>query len=135
VKFSFIEKNRRFHKVSMLCALLSVSRSGYYAWRERPISEHRQYDMQLMKLIRELHQGLRRCYGAARVHQELRQRGYPCSRRRINRLMKELGIKASTTGIYAWRPGQHEFYSSTGNQLARMDAPLQAGEQWVGDFT
>jgi putative transposase len=88
-----------------------------------------------MKLIRELHQGFRRCYGAARLHQELRRRGYACSRRRVNRLMRELGIKASITGLYAWRPGQHEFYSSTGNQLSKMDNPTQSGEQWVGDFT
>ena len=119
----------------MLCRLLHVSRSGFYAWRERPISERRQYDRQLMKLIKELHQGLRRCYGAARMHQELRRRGNACSRRRVNRLMREMGIKAMTTGLYAWRPGQHEFYSSTGNQLAKMAAPLQTGEQWVGDFT
>lgn len=135
MKFSFIEKNRQFHKITKLCELLDVSRSGYYAWRERPISDHRQYDMLLMKLIREFHQGLRRCYGAARIHKALRRKGYSCSRRRINRLMREMGIKASTAGLYAWRPGQHEFYSSTGNQLAKLEAPLQPGEQWVGDFT
>ena len=121
--------------MTRLCELLGVSRSGFYAWRERPISQHRQYDMQLMKLILELHQGFRRAYGAARMHQELRRRGYECSRRRINRLMRELGIKASTVGLYVWRPGQHEFYSSTGNQLAKMDKPTEPGEQWVGDFT
>jgi putative transposase len=135
VKFEFIEKNRQFHKVCQLCDLLGVSRSGYYAWRDRPVSQHRQYDMVLMKLIKELHRGYRRVYGAARKHQELRQRGYSCSRRRVNRLMRELGIKASTTGLYAWRPGQHEFYSSTGNQLSQMDYPTQSGEQWVSDFT
>jgi putative transposase len=135
VKFEFIEKNRQFHKVCQLCDLLGVSRSGYYAWRDRPVSQHRQYDMVLMKLIKELHRGYRRVYGAARMHQELRQRGYSCSRRRVNRLMRELGIKASTTGLYAWRPGQHEFYSSTGNQLSQMDYPTQSGEQWVSDFT
>lgn len=121
--------------MTKLCDLLGVSRSGYYAWRERPISEHRQYDMQLMKLIKELHQGYRRAYGAARLHREMRGRGYSCSRRRINRLMRVMGVKASTVGLYAWRPGQHEFYSSTGNQLGELDAPTEAGEQWVSDFT
>lgn len=133
--FEYIEKNRNLHKVTTLCALLGVSKSGYYAWRERPISAHRQYDRQLMKMIRELHQGYRRAYGAARMHQELIKRGYSCSRRRVNRLMRELGIKASTVGLYAWRPGQHEFYTSTGNQLSKMNEPTQIGEQWVGDFT
>lgn len=118
-----------------MCRLLGVSTSGYYAWLERDVSQHRQHDIQLMRLIKELHQGYRRAYGAVRVHQALRQKGYTCSRRRINRLMRELGIKASTTGLYYWNPGQHEFYSATGNQLKLLDKPTQTGEQWVGDFT
>lgn len=118
-----------------LCDLLGVSPSGFYAWRGRPESRHRQYDVKLMGLIKELHQGFRRCYGAARMHQELLKRGYACSRRRINRLMRELGVKASTTGLYAWRPGQHEFYSCAGNQLKAQDKPIARCTQWVGDFT
>lgn len=119
----------------MLCRLLDVSKSGYYAWRERPVSQHRQYDAELKKLIQELHQGYKRAYGAARLHQSLRQKGYVCSRRRINRLMRELGIKASTTGLYVWRPGGQTFYTSAGNKLASMDKPTGLGEQWAGDFT
>lgn len=49
--------------------------------------------------------------------------------------MRELGIKASTTGLYCWRPGHHEFYSSAGNQLAKLGKPESIGEQWVGDYT
>lgn len=91
--------------------------------------------MVLMEAIKELHQGYRRCYGAARVHQALRQKGLICSRRRINRLMRELNIAPKTLGLYAWRPGQHEFYSAAGNQLKHTDKPTGLGEQWVGDFT
>lgn len=99
------------------------------------MSNHRQHDLRLMSAIKELHQGFKRSYGAARVHQSLRQEGLSCSRRRINRLMRELKIKASTTGLYAWRPGQHEFYSATGNQLKFEEKPTSTGEQWAGDFT
>lgn len=133
--FEFIEKNRDQHKVTRLCDLLGVSRSGFYAWRDRPLSAHRHYDAVLKTAITECHQGYRRAYGAARLHQALRQKGFSCSRRRINRLMRELKIKASTTGLYTWRPGQHEFYSATGNQLAQRDKPHGPGEQWAGDFT
>lgn len=49
--------------------------------------------------------------------------------------MRDLGIKASTTGLYAWRAGQHEFYSSTGNQRKGLEKPSAVGEQWAGDFT
>ena len=118
-----------------LCQLYGVSTSGYYAWRNRTVSTHRLYDLTLIGLIKEIHQGYRRCYGAARLHQALLQRGYACSRRRINRLMREIGIKASTTGLYAWRPGAHEFYSATGNQLKHEAAPCEPGRQWAGDYT
>lgn len=112
-----------------------MSRSGYYAWQAREASERDKTDERLKASIRELHQGYRRAYGAPRIHLALRKMGISCSRRRINRLMREMGIKASTTGLYQWRPGQHEFYSGTGNQLAECDEPTGPGQQWAGDFT
>ena len=99
------------------------------------MSDHKAHDLRLMSAIDDLHQGFRRAYGAPRVHQALRQKGFSCSVRRINRLMREMGIKASTTGLYVWTPGKHEFYSSTGNQLASADEACQSGVQWAGDFT
>ena len=87
--------------MSRLCRVLGVSTSGYYAWRKRPASAHRQYDLKLREIMREVHQGHRRSYGAARLHRELVRSGHACSRRRVNRLMREIGIKAATTGLYA----------------------------------
>lgn len=52
--------------------------------------------------------------------------------RRVNRLMREVGIKASTTGLYVWCPGKHAFYSSTGNQLASENKPSEVGKQCLG---
>jgi transposase len=92
--FTFIAKNRQQFGVRRLCQALGVSRSGYYAWQARPASAHRTHDQHLKAAITELHQGFRRCYGAARVHRSLREAGLSCSRRRVNRLMRELGIKA-----------------------------------------
>lgn len=118
-----------------LCDLLGVSRSGFYAWRARQESARRQYDNELKQAIVELHQGFRRAYGARRVHQQLRQKGLPCSVRRVSRLMKEAGVSASTKGLYVWNPGRHEFYTSAGNVLAGEDIAMQEGMHWAGDFT
>lgn len=115
--------------------LYGVSRSGYYAWKSRPESSHRRQDRALKSAITELHQGYCRAYGAPRVHRALRDRGFVCSRRRVNRLMRELGIKASTTGLYQWRPGQHAFYAATGNRLRDQATATGPGQQWAGDFT
>lgn len=121
--------------MSRLCRVLGVSKSGYYAWRNRPPSAHRQYDLKLQEVMGALHQGHRRSYGAARLHRELVRNGHLCSRRRVNRLMREMGIKAATTGLYAWRPGQHALYSDAGNKLSQATTPTAPNQQWVGDFT
>lgn len=118
-----------------MCALYGVSPSGFYAWRKRPPSKRSQEDLRLKEAIRELHQGFRRAYGAPRLHQALRQKGYCCSVRRVNRLMREIGIKASTTGLYRWQPGRAQFYSAAGNQLALAAPATQRRTHWAGDFT
>jgi len=118
-----------------LCALYGVSRSGYYRWRNRGSSLHEQVDETLKQAISELHQGYKRSYGARRVHQELRSKGVSCSVRRVNRLMRELDIKARSTGLYPWRPGQHKFFSGTGNKLAEMGKATELRQQWAGDYT
>jgi len=133
--YELVEKNRTPGNVRRLCDLMGVSRSGFYAWKARPESEHTRYDRELTTAIAELHQGFKRSYGARRVHQELKRAGYTCSVRRVSRLMKTCGIKASTRGLYVWTPGKHEFYSATGNQLAMAECANSIGVQWAGDFT
>jgi transposase InsO family protein len=112
-----------------------VSRSGYYSWRARPESARAQYDSGLSDAIVDLHQGFRRSYGARRVHQALRRKGFSCSVRRIGRLMKALNIQPSTTGLYVWNPGKHAFYEGSGNKLREQGVALCPGMQWGGDFT
>jgi transposase InsO family protein len=130
-----IEGNRTGQPIRRLCKLYGVSPSGYYAWRDRPESQRAQEDGRLGEAITELHQGFRRSYGSRRVHQALRQKGYVCSVRRVNRLMQTLEIKASTIGLYAWQPGRQAFYENTGNNLATSGPAQGPGTHWGGDFT
>lgn len=99
------------------------------------MSARRVHDLRLMEAIKEIHQGFRRTYGARRVHHVLRSEGHECSVRRVNRLMREMGIEARTTGLYPWRPGLHEFYSSVENRLAIDGAAQRIRTQWAGDLT
>jgi len=48
--------------------------------------------------------------------------------------MREMGVKPSTVGLYAWQPGLHEFYSSAGNQLSKESEAMQKGIHCAGDF-
>jgi len=130
-----IAKNRTGRNTRRLCSLLGVSKSGFYTWLERDESERRKHDRRLTDAIVEIHQGFRKAYGARRVHQQLKRRGLSCSVRRVSRLMKAAGIKASSRGLYTWNPGKHEFYSATGNQLGAEPPADTVGTQWAGDFT
>ncbi len=73
-----------------MCQVLEVSRAGYYAWAGRGPSARAQEDVRLLEEIREVHGKSRKCYGAPRVHAELRDdRGKRVGRRRVARLMSE----------------------------------------------
>ena len=60
--FRLIDAERAGYPVAMLCSMLGVSKSGYYAWRSRPPSERRRQDALLTEKIRQIHR-----LGAARL--------------------------------------------------------------------
>jgi putative transposase len=117
-----------------VCALYGVTRVGYYAWRRRGESPRRGQDRRLLSTIRTLFETSRGTYGSPRIHQALRAAGTRVSRRRVERLMREAGLRARAARLYRAIPGLHAFFTSIPNrQLARMTTgPDQV---WVGDIT
>ena len=79
--------------MATLCRLLGVSRSGYYAWRQRPPSARARADQELTRQIRAIHEQSRGTYGAPRIGAELRERGVVCSRKRVARLLRLAGLQ------------------------------------------
>jgi putative transposase len=84
--------NQAMFTVSTMARVLGVSRAGFYAWLNRPASEHAQADAALLKRIRTVHATARETYGSPRVHAELRAGGEKHGRKRIARLMREAGL-------------------------------------------
>ena len=91
--YRFIAAEKVNHPVARLCRVLRVSRSGFYAWCERPSSPRRVADDELLRKILAIHTDSRGTYGVPRIHAELRAQGVRVSRRRVARLMRELGIE------------------------------------------
>jgi putative transposase len=69
--FRFIDAEKAHLPVALLCWMLEVSRSGYYAWRNRPPSRRSREDALLTAKISEIHCRSRETYGSPRVHAEL----------------------------------------------------------------
>src|SRR4051812_11746578 len=87
----FVDAEQANHRVQTMCRLLRVSRSGYYAWRRRELSPWRACDLVLAAEIAVIHDQSDQTYGVPRIHADLSERGVKISRRRVARLLRELG--------------------------------------------
>jgi len=92
MRFAFVEREKVNHSIAMLCRVLRVSCSGYYAWRKRGPSAREQADAALTERIRSIHEQSRQTYGAPRIHAELAGEGVRCGRKRVARLMRAAQI-------------------------------------------
>jgi putative transposase len=91
--YTLIEAQRTSFPIPLMCRILGVSRSGYYAWRERPPSKRVRAEEALTERISRAHRNSRGTYGAPRVHAQLRAEGVRCSRKRVARLMRDAGLQ------------------------------------------
>ncbi len=91
-RFAFIDREKALYDITVLCSLLKVSRSGFYAWTRRPPSARAVADGVLTEQIRTAFDGNRKVYGSPRIHAELADAGVHVGRKRIARLMKAADI-------------------------------------------
>jgi transposase InsO family protein len=124
------------HSVAQLCAALDVTRSGYHAWRKAGPSQRERRDRELAAAIAAQHLAHRGRYGAPRHHRELRARGIRCGGKRVARLMREKGLRASCPRRYVPRTTQSDHDQPIApNRLAEARAPTRPDEIWVCDLT
>ncbi len=135
MKFRFIAAQRARYGVGRLCALLHVSRSGFYAWRRRPAARRRLADGALLVYIRDAHRRSRGTYGAPRVHRELMATGHPCGRHRVARLMRGQGLRARSARRFRQAPRGAPLVPVAPNLLARRFAVPPATTVWLADTT
>ncbi len=84
--------NQALFPIKTMSKTLGVSRSGFYAWRDRAPSSRSRADAELTEQIRTIHKTSKETYGAPRIHAELADDGIQVGRKRVERLMKAAAI-------------------------------------------
>jgi len=122
--------------VGVVCEVLKVSRSGFYAYQSKGLSQREARDEELMPLIREIFWEHKRRYGARRVAQELAAQGERCGVARVAKLLEKQGLKAIQPKSYRPRTtNSRHCLGYSPNLLIGRDAPTKIDEVWVGDIT
>ena len=135
-KFQFIAKNRKEFSVRRMCQVLGVSRSGYYAWRQRRPSERQEANEALVVRIKAIHAESHGTYGSPRVHAELIAQGIPCNRKRVERLMRVHLIRARQTKRWRARTTDSNHALPVAPNVLNREFTAEAPNQkWVSDIT
>jgi putative transposase len=120
--------------VTRLCRLYGVTRPGFYAWRRRPVSRRQREDRELLEEMRAIFERSGETYGSPRLYRDLRGRGHRLSHRRVERLMREGGLRARVARLYRPKAGTHRWFGQHPNQVRRTQA-TRPNQIWVGDLT
>lgn len=138
MRCAVIARHRDEFPVRLMCRVLAVSVSGFYAYLRRPLAWRRVIDDLLMAHVRIAFAASGETYGAPRVLQELQAKGLPTSQKRVARLMRDAGLRA--------RPRRNRRIQTTDSNHAEPIAPNLLAQQfdvngvalnqvWVGDIT
>jgi putative transposase len=135
MRFQFIDEYHNQYPITLMCRILDVSRSGYYAWRERPPSVRKMADQQLLEQIKAVHKQSRGRYGSPRIYEALLQLEIRCSRKRVARLMRQ-------HGIWGKRPRRRRRTTDSAHSLPVAPNRLQQdfsatapNQKWCADIT
>lgn len=135
MRFRFIREHADRCRVTIMCAALSVSRSGYYAWLRRGVSGRELANRRLLMEIRAVYQASRRVYGYRKVHRALLAKRVHCSRNRVARLMREAGLRSKRRRRYRVTTQSKHRRPLAPNRLARQFTATTPNEKWLTDIT
>lgn len=136
MKFTFVKEHRQTWPVEVICRVLKVSRSGFYAWSKRPPSARQVRQEQLLDKIRQAHLENRELYGSPRVYRALRVDGVIVCRNTVARLMREAKIRAKTRRRYVPRTTDSTHSKPVAENVLDRDFSAAAPDRkWLADIT
>lgn len=128
--------NQATHPVGMMCRLLKVSRSGYYAWLDRPMCARQREDLALTGKIAAIHRFSRETYGSPMIHAELADaHGIRVGRKRVARLMRAAGLRGATLRKFVVTTMRPEQAPQVPDLVQRRFYAERPNRLWVADAT
>ena len=119
----------------MMCRLLEVSRSGFYAYLKRPVSARQQRRKQVSEAVEKTFFAFKKIYGAPRLTDELNDLGIVCSRNHVAQLLQEKGLRARNGKGFRYRARVESKTHISENLLARKFEAAAPNQKWVSDIT
>jgi len=135
VKYACIDSHQWEYPVRMMCRLLRVKASGFYAWRRREPSHHAIDDQRLKRRISAVHAESDGVYGSAKVRDELLDVGERVGRHRVARLMRELGLTGCPKRRYKVTTDSDHSFAIAPNHLEQNFTASAPNQRWVADIT
>ena len=119
-----------------MCKVLDVSRSGFYAWRNRPQSARQQKQQAIVNEIESIHLDRdMKNYGSPRMHQELASRGHTVSENTVAKLMSQHGIHATSSRKFRVMTDSNHSHPAAENTLNREFSQSGPNRVWLADIT
>ena len=137
MKYAFVKEHRRRWRVGVMCRVLRISRSGFYAWDKRRPSRRAKREAELIDKIRKVHEDSRGLYGYPRAHRALLLiEGQTVSRNTVARLMRKAKIRAKTRKRYVPRTTDSRHDKPVADNLLDRDfAAAAPNRKWLADIT
>ena len=138
MRYGCIERHLGEFPVALMCRVLEVTRSGYYAWCKREPSRRAREEQRLQIEVRAIHRSAHGRYGSPRVHAELQARGERVSRKRVARLMRQDGLRGKKRRRFVVTTNSDHAYPVAANVLDRkfaVDEVKGPDQVWVSDIT
>lgn len=140
MKFNFIIQHQDEYSIGLMCQLLKVARSSYYAYLRsvhKEPSKREQENASLLEKIKVIFERSKRRYGSPRVHAELKRQGESCSLGRVKRLMRQAGLYAISHKKYKPKQEKAEAGVTETNNLLLEGAnkPTAINQVWQSDIT
>ena len=136
MKFAFVRDHRQRWPAAVICRVLRVTRSGFYAWLKRKPSKRQQRQEELLAKIRVAHAQNRELYGSPRVHRALLIDGELVSRNTVAKLMRQAKIRAKSRRRYVPRTTDSTHAKPIADNVLDRDFTAESvNRKWVADIT